>query len=377
MNIAIRAATLQCAQSRNGQMHAFSDSDGLYPPHTPAAPAERSLSFLGRHITLPYFNTFAAAKLSAADLFDILYQHLSQAALQAGWPSESLANTPIFIGSTAYLMSEREQMLNPGYVSEIGLDTGRHSLTHVAEHFHHRLGNPDIFSFATSCTSSANALCYAVKMLRAGWCQRALVLGFENFNALTFEHFHAMGLLADTPAYTPFAQTGGFICGEAAACLALECGSGAATLRGIAGGTDTLGLTHTDSAAVKRVMQAALSDAAAQPGQIRLVKTHGIGSAAADEAEAAALHALLPNTPRAALKPFIGHTLGAAAIIETALLLSCLHQSALPPLPAAAAYAQTDAPLAAHGLTLDSGLYLMNFFGFGGSNTSIILEQHA
>ena len=28
MNIAIRAATLQCAQSRNGQMHAFSDSDG-------------------------------------------------------------------------------------------------------------------------------------------------------------------------------------------------------------------------------------------------------------------------------------------------------------------------------------------------------------
>lgn len=61
MNIAIRAATLQCAQSRNGQMHAFSDSDGLYPPHTPAAPAERSLSFLGQHITLPYFNTFAAA----------------------------------------------------------------------------------------------------------------------------------------------------------------------------------------------------------------------------------------------------------------------------------------------------------------------------
>ena len=107
MNIAIRAATLQCAQSRNGQMHAFSDSDGLYPPHTPAAPAERSLSFLGQHITLPYFNTFAAAKLSAADLFDILYQHLSQAALQAGLPPESLAKTPGFIGSTASPVSER------------------------------------------------------------------------------------------------------------------------------------------------------------------------------------------------------------------------------------------------------------------------------
>ena len=53
MNIAIRAATLQCAQSRNGQMHAFSDSDGLYPLHAPAAPAERSLAFLGRHITQP------------------------------------------------------------------------------------------------------------------------------------------------------------------------------------------------------------------------------------------------------------------------------------------------------------------------------------
>ena len=33
--------------------------------------------------------------------------------------------------------------------------------------------------------------------------------------------------------------------------------------------------------------------------------------------------------------------------------------------------------LAAHGLTLGSGLYLMNFFGFGGSNTSIILEHRA
>ncbi|MDO5639617.1 MAG: beta-ketoacyl synthase N-terminal-like domain-containing protein [Neisseria sp.] len=372
MSIAIRAATLQCAQSGGRALDAF--SDGLFARlQHPVPPARRTAHFLGDTVSLPYFAAFAAEKLSAAALFDILADHLAQAAQQAGWPSESLRDTPVFIGSTAYLMSERELMLDPAYMpaTEIG---GSHGLHHTADHLRQRLGNPDVFSFATSCTSSANALVYAVKMLREGWCKRALVLGFENFNALTFEHFHAMGLLAATPDYAPFSGGNGFICGEAAACLALESGTDApALISGIAARTDTLGLTATDSNALRQVMQAALDDAGVAPEHIRLVKSHGVGSAASDEAEAAALKTLLPDAPPAALKPYIGHTLGASGAAETALLLACLQQSRLPPLPASAAAAR----LPAHGQTLADGAYLLNFFGFGGSNISCILEYRA
>ena len=68
-------------------------------------------------------------------------------------------------------------------------------------------------------------------------------------------------------------------------------------------------------------MRRALDIAGISPESIAAVKTHGIGTADSDAAELAALEKIFGTLPPLmAFKPQIGHTLGATAALETALL---------------------------------------------------------
>ncbi len=368
MSVAICAYTAHCAQNVSGSLYANL--------HRPAVPAIREAHFLGQTVPLPYFAAFNTEKLPGQQLFALLAEHVQQAAAQAGWPLESLRDTPIFIGSASYLMPECELRLQDNSHGGSLLGYRLHSTANwLQQHF----DNPNIFSFATSCTSSANALNYAFKSLEAGLCERALVLGFESFNSLTFEHFNALSLLSADSTYTPFASERGFILGEGMACFALsrESADANALIRGVAGNTDTQGLTTVSGQSLQQVMQSALNHAEVGAADIHLLKAHGVGSGTSDSAEAEAIATLYPNVPVALFKPYIGHTLGASALLETALLLDSLQQGQLPPLPHAQAYQNQRPHIAAHGLPLTNGCYQLNFFGFGGSNVSWILEWNA
>src|SRR5690625_7512942 len=78
--------------------------------------------------------------------------------------------------------------------------------------------------------------------------------------------------------------------------------------------------------------------------------------------------------PAYALKPFVGHTLGACGALEVALTLGCLSQGTLPANPGT----EPDAALA---VTLNQGVqsarpgpYLFNCFAFGGNNNALIIS---
>ena len=91
-----------------------------------------------------------------------------------------------------------------------------YNLTTIAEDFGNRY-QTEVFSFATSCTSSAQAIGYAYKMLKVGMYKKALVVGFEMFNRLTFEHFQSMNLLSQADEYQPFINPTGIVLGKALA----------------------------------------------------------------------------------------------------------------------------------------------------------------
>jgi 3-oxoacyl-[acyl-carrier-protein] synthase-1 len=79
--------------------------------------------------------------------------------------------------------------------------------------------------------------------------------------------------------------------------------------------------------------------------------------------------------PICALKPFIGHTLGASGLAELILFYRALEQGFLPSTPGIG-------ELPAHGVGLNQreravahGSFLLNSFGFGGNNTSLVIGR--
>lgn len=357
--------------------------------------------------TVPYFQTFGDQRIGGTIAMDWLEVHLRETVRLAGWTPDTLADTPILLGSTSWLVNERERMLtSPGPAMFRTAEDASH-LCHIARELQRRTRCRDVFSVATSCTASANAIVQGMKLLRAGLCRRVLVLGFEFFNVLTIEHFHALGLLTEDAAYQPFSGRDGLILGEGIACLALELieddppvSSSShehaarqrrplAQLVGMAGGTDSTSLTSTSSSALQDVISDALRDAGIHASALDSVKAHGVGTAASDEAEGSALQALkLDALPRFVFKPQVGHTLGASGTTETALLLNVLNQrqhaanetdradcaemTERHDIRTAGAHAAR--PGRAHADIADDAHHLLNFLGFGGSNVSLVLR---
>ncbi|MDO4641623.1 MAG: beta-ketoacyl synthase N-terminal-like domain-containing protein [Neisseria sp.] len=346
--------SLQCAQGAGQGVYA---TLAKFKP-----PAKIAFDFLNQPQEAAYFRSFDEQRLSRQALFLLLKQHLSLAAEAAGWGMQALESTPIFIGSTGYLLSDYEL----AYLANQS-DMGEHSLNQFADDLLQYCGNHQVYCFATSCTSSGHALMQAHAMIEGGLTDRALVLGVESFNLLTLMHFHSLGLLAET--CRPF-EGDGFVLGEGIACLALSNQMPERhrlRLISSAAATSIHNPVETAAAGLSSVMRQALRQGAAAPEDIVLVKAHAVGSKSSDSAEAEALLEVFGRSmPLAAFKPMIGHTLGASTALETALFYQALQTGRL----TAGALPDTE-------YLLKDGNYLFNFFGFGGNNVSFLWKWQA
>lgn len=290
---------------------------------------------------------------------------------------------PIFVGSSCFSIAQSEA----GYASALAdnpadaVPLPHAGFQAIAEMARLAAGSaaPD-FTFNTACTSSANALLAAQRMLAQGQIEHALVLGVELANLTSITGFSALQLLSDR--VRPFdARRTGIVLGEAvgAVVLGARAGSaGAVRLRGGAANCDTHSVTtaHPDGHVLAAVQREALRACGVQPEAIRLIKAHATGTPANDVSEVRGLrqaHAPLP--PVTALKPYLGHTLGACGVAELALFDGALRQGFI---PATAGFETVDPELdvrpVADELPAAAGLYQLNHFGFGGNNNVLILE---
>ena len=114
------------------------------------------------------------------------------------------------------------------------------------------------------------------------------------------------------------------------------------------------------------------------PAAIAAVKAHGTASPSNDDAEAAGLvQTFDPVPPVCALKPFIGHTLGASGLAELILFYRALEDGFLDLDPRdrrllrrSGRRSQSDASNRS-----PTACFLLNSFGFGGNNTSLVIGR--
>lgn len=241
----------------------------------------------------------------------------------------------------------------------------------------------------TACTASANALIYGDLLLESGCARHVVVLGVEIFNLITALGFSGLELLS-ADGMKPFdVDRSGLVLGEACAAVVIAAEPscpGGYRLEAGANLCDThaISAANPDGSTVAAVMREALARAGVEPAEIVAVKAHGTASLLNDEAESAALADLFPallgvaGPPIAVLKPFIGHTFGACGLAELVLFMGAAEAGFLPATPGICArpsdlgitLPQTPAPLT-------RGRYLLNYAGFGGNNTALIVANAA
>jgi 3-oxoacyl-[acyl-carrier-protein] synthase II len=246
--------------------------------------------------------------------------------------------------------------------------------------------------YACACASSAVAIGEAMRAIRGGWLDVAIVGGHEAM--LTpglMTSWHAMRVLAQPPAPAPSTacrpfsgDRAGFALGEGAAALVLESESHArergaavsAVLAGYATNCDGSHVTNPDAEGQARAMRAALRDAGLEPSQVGYLNAHGTATTAGDAAEASSIHAVFGNTvPVSATKAIHGHLMGAGGAVELIVALRALEHQALPP---TANLATPDADFEldfVRGAAREAaGLRyaLSNSFAFGGTNAVLI-----
>ncbi|MFI9813503.1 type I polyketide synthase [Saccharothrix variisporea] len=254
----------------------------------------------------------------------------------------------------------------------------------------------------TACSSSLVAVHHAVRSLRSGETDAAVVAGVNVLlgGAVTAA-FARAGLLAADGRCKPFsASADGIARAEGCAAVVLKRVSDArrdgdrvlAVIRASAVNSDgrSNGLMAPNPAAQAALLREVYAEAGVDPAAVDYVEAHGTGTLLGDPIEAGALDAVL-GAGRAADRPLLvgsaksnfGHTEAAAGLVGLVKAVLALHHGELPPTLhfdgpnphidfARLAVVTRARPWPRYGGRITAGV---SSFGFGGTNAHVVLEE--
>jgi 3-oxoacyl-(acyl-carrier-protein) synthase len=323
----------------------------------------------------------------------MLDMSITEAFERAGLSASDIAESALLVGTTGGIFIRNEfeftesVRLNPDKESP-PIACRNRGPGEVADAIAQKYGIRGVpLTFSMACVSSSNALVVAAQLLAQKKIRRAIVVGFEPLLNLTLQGFASL-LLYDSDQCRPFCNMrSGMQIGEAASCVILE--EGPCKVAGknnfmFSGGylfNDNNSLTSagTDGELVKNVVLQTLAKARIAPEGIVAVKAHGTGTRDNDLSEGRGLSKVFREKlpPVISIKGAIGHCLGAAGTVETALWLSCLEAGTI---PRSLGFTEVDPEIgfapSQVNIPATDGAYLFTFFGFGATCTSYMITKN-
>ncbi|WP_131747811.1 beta-ketoacyl-ACP synthase II [Frankia sp. Cppng1_Ct_nod] len=246
----------------------------------------------------------------------------------------------------------------------------------------------------SACASGAEAIAYALDMIRTGRADVAIAGGSEAaIHPLPIAGFAQMQALSkrnDSPhtASRPFDKgRDGFILGEGAGVLVLEAAEHArargatvyATLAGAGTSADAyhVAAPEPSGAGAARAIRAALRSGELTPADVIHINAHATSTPVGDVAEARALRAALGDAidgvTVTSTKSMTGHLLGAAGAVEAVISVLALRERTV---PATRNLDALDDEIDLDVVSIDNrsipaGAALSNSFGFGGHDVCL------
>ena len=320
----------------------------------------------------------------------------SEAFHASGWNFAEMDRLiPICLGTSAGSMELGENY----YRVAIEGKTRRQQAERITGYQTHRQGmhlceafgiNGSLTIISNACSSGANAIGHAFRLIQRGHVRRAVAGGYDALCKMVFAGFDSLSALSITSA-RPFADDrDGLSLGEGAAifCLermddALERGAHIyAEVGGYGAATDRHHLTqpHPEGVSAYSTMNHSCREACVNPADVAYLNSHGTGTPLNDSAEGRAICHWAGNAaqklPVSSTKGNIGHLLGGAGAVESAICLMAMEGKWIPP---GISVANPD-PVCVFDLIQSPRevpslpVTLTNSFGFGGSNASLVFK---
>jgi len=194
---------------------------------------------------------------------------------------------------------------------------------------------------SAACASSTLAVAQAAALIASGTEASVLVIACDAVSEFVYAGFATMNAL-DPASARPFdIDRQGLNLGEAAAvallmsetCAARERRPMLGCIAGWAASNDASHVTRPDTtgAQLACASRLAMERAGVLPEQIAFICAHGTGTGYNDAMEMAAFQSLFSARPVFSVKGAIGHTLGAAGLVEILLCLRALSEGIVPP----------------------------------------------
>lgn len=189
-------------------------------------------------------------------------------------------------------------------------------------------GSPMVISHA--CVSGVTALIMGMRLLQGGRFEHAVVVGADQFTRFVLSGFQSFQAIADEPCRPFDAARKGINLGEAAATIILSNNPGQGPLARICGGGTSNDANHISGPSrtgeeLAMAIGKAIAEAGIVPASIGAISAHGTATLYNDEMEAKAFaHAGLLHAGVHSMKGYVGHTLGAAGVLESAIVLQSL-----------------------------------------------------
>jgi 3-oxoacyl-(acyl-carrier-protein) synthase len=196
---------------------------------------------------------------------------------------------------------------------------------------------------SAACTSSAAAAAQAATMVRNGNADCVLVVACDSITEFIFSGFSSLMALDREPARPFDKNRAGLNIGEAAAYALVMSEERArrenravfATMAGWGLSDDANHMTgpSRESSGLILCISKALTSAGIDPQDVGFISAHGTGTSFNDQMEMRAYNAVFQNKERPvySIKGGIGHTMGAAGLVEMIIAVRALREGRVPP----------------------------------------------
>jgi len=289
---------------------------------------------------------------------------------------DNFNNTLLILGSSVGGMQECEEI----FYSEKNyknIDPNRYSMNALSDHLLEKFKFYDSRAISTACTSSANALLLAKRLVEVEAYDNVLVIGADGICSSTVLGFHALSVLSNKRC-TPFDKNrNGMNVAEAVAGILVQnCkNENSIELKGVGASSDAYHMTNPDPSALGAItsMSNALKDAGLKIEDIDYVNAHGTATIANDNVESKAVEDLFGKSVYVnSTKAVTGHTLGAAGAVEAIVSCEVIKNSLVPAQTGLEELDNQNINVPMQSVKKDVRNVISNSFAFGGNNTSLL-----
>jgi len=244
-----------------------------------------------------------------------------------------------------------------------------------------------ITTISTACSSAANAMIHAARLIKSGMCDIVIAGGTDAICKFTINGFNSLMILSDEPCQPFDKNRKGLNLGEAAGYFVLESEAsvkrrGAKPLAVLSGYGNACDAYHQTASSPNGegaylAMMQAIKVSGYAPAEIDYINAHGTGTQNNDLSESVALKRIFETLPPvSSTKAMTGHTLAAAGGIEAVMSVLAIQNGWIFPNKNFQEAIEETGIIPVTELQTNKSIkhILSNSFGFGGNNSSLLIS---